>query len=384
MKYLYLKIVFLFAIAACYSQKNYERSDIKFAHLTDLHVSVGNDNDFLLQQIIKEINSSKNEFVVITGDLTNRGDDDELNRVHAILTDLKIPYYVISGNHETTWSESAGLTYKKLWGNDRFAFSKGDYLFVGFPCGPYMKMGDGFVKKEDLLFLDKTLKDSLNNSAKKVLSFSHYPLDNSLSNYKEVLSILQKYPTVASFCGHGHTLKKYDFSGLSGVMGVAIVTRDGKTKSYNEVEISNDSIRIYQKEIDKQKAFRFSVPSQPSKIKIENENGFDKIVPFITDIASIYSVPAAVASVPISGQSCTSDLETKRQWRAACSTGMSSQEIWLDTSSTGPVMGGWPRISSAMPAWPRNDSAQAWTCALCCDGCIRGRRTAAIHKPHRM
>ena len=292
MKYLYLKIVFLFAIAACYSQKNYESSDIKFAHLTDLHVSVGNDNDFLLQQIIKEINSSKNEFVVITGDLTNRGDDDELNRVHAILTDLKIPYYVISGNHETTWSESAGLTYKKLWGNDRFAFSKGDYLFVGFPCGPYMKMGDGFVKKEDLLFLDKTLKDSLKNSAKKVLSFSHYPLDNSLSNYKEVLSILQKYPTVASFCGHGHTLKKYDFSGLSGVMGVAIVTRDGKTKSYNEVEISNDSIRIYQKEIDKQKAFRFSVPSQPSKIKIENENGFAKIVPFITDIASIYSVPA--------------------------------------------------------------------------------------------
>ena len=173
MKYLYLKIVFLFAIAACYSQKNYESSDIKFAHLTDLHVSVGNDNDFLLQQIIKEINSSKNEFVVITGDLTNRGDDDELNRVHAILTDLKIPYYVISGNHETTWSESAGLTYKKLWGNDRFAFSKGDYLFVGFPCGPYMKMGDGFVKKEDLLFLDKTLKDSLKNSAKKVFRIIH-------------------------------------------------------------------------------------------------------------------------------------------------------------------------------------------------------------------
>ena len=105
---------------------------------------------------------------------------------------LKIPYYVISGNHETNWSESAGLTYKKIWGDDRFVFSKGDYLFIGFPCGPYMKMGDGFVKHEDVLWLDKTLKDSLKNSNKKVLNFAHYPLDNSVSNYKEVLSVLEK------------------------------------------------------------------------------------------------------------------------------------------------------------------------------------------------
>lgn len=275
-----------------FSQNKGKDEKIKFAHLTDLHVSAGNDNDFLLQDIVKEINGSANEFVVITGDLTNRGDDDELMRVHSILSDLKIPYYVVSGNHETTWSESAGLTYKKLWGEDRFVFSKGDYLFVGFPCGPYMKMGDGFVKYEDILLLDKTLKDSLQNNNKKVLSFSHYPLDNSVSNYKEVLSVLQKYPTVAAFCGHGHTLKKYDFSGLSGVMGVSITTRDGKTQSYNEAVISNDSIRIYQKEMAKEGVFRFSVPSQPSNIEFDNDDLQTEFPSFIKDIASLYSVPA--------------------------------------------------------------------------------------------
>jgi len=71
-----------------------------------------------------------------------------------------------------------------------------------------MKMGDGFVKHEDVLWLDKTLKDSLKNNNKKVLNFAHYPLDNSVSNYKEVLSVLEKHPTVATFCGHGHTLRK--------------------------------------------------------------------------------------------------------------------------------------------------------------------------------
>ncbi|UFH34459.1 PQQ-binding-like beta-propeller repeat protein [Flavobacterium acetivorans] len=290
MKYLYSKILLLFIIISGFSQEIKKSADIKFVQLTDLHVSVGNENDFLLQNIVKEINNSTNEFVVVTGDLTNRGADDELNQVHSILSSLKIPYYVISGNHETNWSESAGLTYKKLWGDDRFVFSKGEYLFIGFPCGPYMKMGDGFVKYEDILWLDKTVKDSIKSGNKKVLNFAHYPLDNSVSNYKDVLSVLAKYPTVASFCGHGHTLKKYDFSGLSGIMGASITSRDGKTKSYNEVIISNDSISIYQKELAKAGVFKFSVPTKPSKIEIEKESEKD-FPPFVKDIASVYSVP---------------------------------------------------------------------------------------------
>ncbi|QGK72772.1 PQQ-binding-like beta-propeller repeat protein [Flavobacterium sp. SLB02] len=292
MKYLFSRILLIFIIASGFSQKTEKSGNIKFVQLTDLHVSPGNENDFLLQNIIKEINKSDNEFVVVTGDLTNRGADDELKNVDAILSNLKIPYYVISGNHETNWSESAGLTYKKIWGSDRFVFSKGEYLFIGFPCGPYMKMGDGFVKHEDVLWLDKTLQDSLKNSHKKVLNFAHYPLDNSVSNYKEVLSVLEKYPTVVSFCGHGHTLKKYDFSGLSGIMGASITSRDGKTKSYNEVIISKDSISMYQKELEKPGIFKFSVPTKPSKIEIPKDTFDNSFPPFIKDIASIYSLPS--------------------------------------------------------------------------------------------
>jgi len=291
MKNLFSRILLIFVITTSFAQNIEKSEQIKFVQLTDLHVSVGNENDFLLQDIVKEINNSDFEFAVVTGDLTNRGADDELKQVHSILSKLKIPYYVISGNHETNWSESAGLTYKKIFGEDRFVFSKGDYLFIGFPCGPYMKMGDGFVKHEDVLWLDKTLKDNLKNNNKKVLNFAHYPLDNSVSNYKEVLSVLEKYPTVATFCGHGHTLRKYDFSGLSGIMGTSITSLDGKTKSYNQVIISKDSISIYQKEIDKPGVFKFSVPSKPSKIVIPKDS-LAMQSPYIKDIASIYSLPA--------------------------------------------------------------------------------------------
>lgn len=267
------------------------KEGIHFVHLTDLHVSVGNDNDLLLQDIVNDINQGKNEFVVITGDLTNFGNDDELERVYDILSDLKIPYYVVSGNHETTWSKSAGQTFKRLWGEDRFIFTKGDYVFVGFPCGPYMKMGDGFVKKENLILMEKMLRDSLTDTHKKVLTFSHYPLDNSVSNYKEVLGVLQQFPTVAAFCGHGHTLKNYDFSGLSGIMGTSIITRDGKTQSYNEVVIGNDSIRVYRKKVKESRDFNFAVSTQPATITFKKDKFDSDYSPLIRDSASIYGLP---------------------------------------------------------------------------------------------
>lgn len=46
MKYLFSKILFIFIIASCFSQKTGKSGNIKFVQLTDLHVSVGNENDF--------------------------------------------------------------------------------------------------------------------------------------------------------------------------------------------------------------------------------------------------------------------------------------------------------------------------------------------------
>ena len=50
----------------------------EFALLTDLHVSPGNANERALVKIIDEINAAKVPFVIITGDLTNQGSNEEL------------------------------------------------------------------------------------------------------------------------------------------------------------------------------------------------------------------------------------------------------------------------------------------------------------------
>ena len=92
--YIYSKTLFLVVIATCLAQQTKQIPEIKFVHLTDLHLSVGNSNDFLLQKIKKLINDSKNEFVVMTGDLSNRGDDDELKFLFSGKTfDSRKEYY---------------------------------------------------------------------------------------------------------------------------------------------------------------------------------------------------------------------------------------------------------------------------------------------------
>ena len=79
----------------------------RIALLTDLHVSPGNRNSQKLKEVVEEINASSAQIVIVSGDLSNEGSDEELKCVKGILDGLKKPQYVVPGNHEDQWSQSA-------------------------------------------------------------------------------------------------------------------------------------------------------------------------------------------------------------------------------------------------------------------------------------
>ena len=130
---------------------------IRLAILSDVHVSPGNANEGKLREAVAEINATTVDAVMMTGDLTNEGSDVQLHNIKGILDVITHPLYVIPGNHENNWSQSACKTFNDLWGSDRFVFTVGNLVVVGMNCGPFMKMGDGHIKQEDLLWLDSTL-----------------------------------------------------------------------------------------------------------------------------------------------------------------------------------------------------------------------------------
>ncbi|MCU4156157.1 PQQ-binding-like beta-propeller repeat protein [Carboxylicivirga sp. A043] len=229
---------------------------LSIAFFTDIHVVPGNQHEEVFQKAIEEVNAGEFDFVVITGDLSNMGSDEELKAVKAILDNIEVPYYVLPGNHETNWSETGGATYQKLFGDDRFFFTTEAYQFVGFNTGPYMKMGDGHVKKEDV----KWLKDRLNlsDSNKHLISLAHYPLMDGLDNWPEITAQLKKYDVKMAFCGHGHKLQLLNFNGIPGVMGRALIGRDKDDKGYNIIELEGDSVWVKSKQLGCELQLAFS------------------------------------------------------------------------------------------------------------------------------
>lgn len=247
----FLKVGILFGFDGADSQKSDSNSlrqqTVTFAFLTDLHVSPGTVSETALYQLVNEINNTDIDFTVVTGDLSNSGSDKELLAVGNVLAKLNKPCYVIPGNHETNWSESAGQTFNKLWGSDRFLFSMKGYTFVGFNTGPFMKMGDGFVKQEDLLWMRNQLQK--NHKDQTLISFSHYPLSDGLDNWVQVTDLLKEFGVSIDFCGHGHRLSLLNFNGIPGVMGRSVATGTSSVPGYNFVYLRNDSLVLYNKEL---------------------------------------------------------------------------------------------------------------------------------------
>ncbi|MDG5800259.1 PQQ-binding-like beta-propeller repeat protein [Marinilabiliaceae bacterium ANBcel2] len=265
-----------------------DSSAVKFAFLTDLHITPGSDNIGHMKNVIDEINSSDVDMVLITGDICNSGSNEELLLVYDLLDGLDKDYHIVPGNHETNWSESAGQKFIELWGDDRFIVEWKDFLFVGFSTGPYLKMGDGHVKREDVHWLKKELEERA--EGKQLFSFAHYPLNEELDNWYEITDILNSYDCRASFCGHHHQLRVMNFDGIPGIMGRSLVLRDGGEPGYNIIKIDNDSLQAYEKILDK--------PLGEPDIAIDLNNPV-KIEELETSAAPDYSVNAEYPAVGI-------------------------------------------------------------------------------------
>lgn len=216
---------------------------VRLAILSDVHVTPGNANEGKLREAVAEINATDVDAVMLTGDLTNEGSDEQLRNIKGILDDITRPFYIIPGNHENNWSQSACKTFNDLWGSDRFVFTVGDLVVVGMNCGPFMKMGDGHIKQEDLLWLDSTLT-AMVKPGMQVLSVNHYPILDDLDNYRAYVEILKKYPVVTHQCGHYHQWRLYETDGINGLM-VRALDMGGGNYGYTLMDIDQDRQWIY-------------------------------------------------------------------------------------------------------------------------------------------
>jgi outer membrane protein assembly factor BamB/predicted MPP superfamily phosphohydrolase len=213
----------------------------KFALVTDTHVG-GSTGAEDLERTVNDINSLKYiDFVILSGDVTEFGSEKELKAAKQILSQLQIPCYVLPGNHDSKWSESGNNDFVTIFGAEEFSFEKNGFLFIGTASGPNMRMAPGLVPREQMVFIEKTLRQ-MKDTAQPVIFINHYPLDNSLANAHEVINLLKTRNIQVSLLGHGHANKLFNFEGIPGVMCRSNLRAKNVNGGYNIVSVTNDSI----------------------------------------------------------------------------------------------------------------------------------------------
>ena len=220
-----------------------QENTVRFAFFSDTHYSEGSGAVRDLSRCVKDVNTLDNlDFVLVGGDLTDFGTDEEIAAVKQILDSLRYKYYVVAGNHDAKWSESGCNTFLKVFGYENFEFECKGWRFIGCNCGPDMRMAPALIPQESMEWL-KGLKPGV-----KTVFVNHYPQDTSVLNYFDVTRELKRIGTRFELGGHWHSNVSLNYDGIPGALNRSTLTA-GKQPGYNVVMIQNDSVTISERRL---------------------------------------------------------------------------------------------------------------------------------------
>ena len=202
-----------------------------FAQITDIHLN-SNDPKPLqyLMTSIDDINQNPAiDFVLITGDLADNGDNASLEQLASALKHLNKKYYVLTGNHETTWSESGMAKFSELFGSERMQFEHKGMMFLGFTSGPFIKMALGHVAPQDISWVAQEVRQ--HGKGKHVIIATHYPmLEGDIDNWSEATDAFRKLNVTAFIGGHYHRNRYFSYDGIPGFLSRSnLKDQNGKT-----------------------------------------------------------------------------------------------------------------------------------------------------------
>jgi outer membrane protein assembly factor BamB/predicted MPP superfamily phosphohydrolase len=242
-----LRTVFSALILLCVLQLGVsaQLSDLfEFALITDIHIGQNITSVEDLQNTVSVINNNRNmQFVFVSGDLTEGGDKGSLLKAKELLDQLQVPFYAVPGNHETKWSESGVTDFTRVFGDDRFRYDHGNFVFLGFNSGPIIRMMDGHVGIQDILWLENELNSI--DADKNIIIITHYPLQHGdVDNWYEVTDLLRKYNVKAVLGGHHHQNKLTNYDGIPAFINRSNLRGKHEVGGFSVYSVTEDSILV--------------------------------------------------------------------------------------------------------------------------------------------
>ncbi len=237
--------------------------EIRFVQIADTHIAKQNSySQEILKAAIKDINSIGNiSFVVFTGDNIDSSKVENLDTFMKIVKKLKVPYYLVIGNHDVF--KSNGLSKVQYiervkshnWfyrpSKPNYVFKKGKFVFIVLDGAKETIPGtNGYYRKSTLEWFDTQL-----TKYKKypVIVFQHFPIlppteEKSRQVYKpeDYFAVLNRHDNViAIVSGHYHMNKEKMENGVYHVNSPSLIGMPNPYKIIDIVTTKGFSPMIY-------------------------------------------------------------------------------------------------------------------------------------------
>ncbi len=217
---------------------------MKIIQLTDIHYGnkkeaiYGREPSFTLSMAIESINTKHNDadFCIITGDITHHGSLEAYRYLKSDLDNLKMPYYVLLGNHDERAHALKVFSHLKSDENGfvQYSFVYGHIVFLMLDTlqgHDENKKHAGFYCKKRLDWLRNKLETYKNHDV--YIALHHAPfntgllaMDSMRLNQKDSINLyktLQNHKHIRHiFFGHYHSTLAgkwgdFSFSSLKGI-----------------------------------------------------------------------------------------------------------------------------------------------------------------------
>ncbi|MEM1045031.1 MAG: phosphodiesterase [Pseudomonadota bacterium] len=194
------------------------------AQISDSHVCAQGvpayrvvETNMLAERAVGAVNrlDPQPDFVIVTGDLVDHGKAEEYDLARRIMDDLRAPYAVIAGNHDS--SAALKRCYAdRAWAQQiegdslQFSLRVGDLRIIGLNSAVDGKHY-GLLSEAELAWLEAELERD--QSVPTIVALHHPPIvtglqgmDRSkLRNSDEFAALLARYDTILRvICGHDH------------------------------------------------------------------------------------------------------------------------------------------------------------------------------------
>ena len=204
----------------------------KIIQITDPHLCppgqgiLGLDPAKRLQAVVRSVNENHADaaLCIVTGDLTDRGEEAAYGALKDCLSGLRVPYRLLLGNHD---ARAAFLEVFPEVATDDGGFVQstvqvGETLCILLDTLDESRPGSGLLCERRLIWLDEQLAAS---AWRQVIVFMHHPPhsiglrwfdDMLLENGAEVMDRLVRHPNVAHIVfGHVHVNTSGVWRGVS-------------------------------------------------------------------------------------------------------------------------------------------------------------------------